>query len=86
MRAIAMDGIHSTRPPQASGNPDGKTKISIRNIRRDANKQLDEEQKSKLITEDDRDKGKKDIDNLTKEHVDKIDAVIKAKSEEILSN
>ena len=34
-----------------------ETKVSIRNIRRDANKKLDEEQKSKVITEDERDKG-----------------------------
>ena len=61
-----------------------KTKVSIRNIRRDANKQLDEEQKSKVITEDERDKGKKDIDNLTKEYADKVDAVVKAKSDEIM--
>jgi ribosome recycling factor len=61
-----------------------KAKVSVRNIRRDANKQLDEEQKSKAISEDDRDKGKKDIDNLTKEYADKIDEVIKAKSEEIM--
>ena len=61
-----------------------KTKVSVRNIRRDANKQLDDEQKSKAISEDDRDKGKKDIDHLTKEYTDKIDEVIKVKSEEIM--
>ncbi len=63
-----------------------KTKVSIRNIRRDANKILDEEQKNKVITEDDRDKGKKDIDNLTKKFTDKIDVVVKGKSEEIMSD
>jgi ribosome recycling factor len=61
-----------------------KAKVSVRNIRRDANKVLDEEQKNKVITEDDRDKGKKDIDNLTKKFTDKIDAVVKAKSDEIM--
>lgn len=63
-----------------------KAKISVRNIRRDANKQLDDEQKSKIITEDDRDKGKKDIDNLTKKYTDKVDAAIKSKSDEIMSD
>ena len=63
-----------------------KAKVSIRNIRRDANKQLDDEQKSKAITEDERDKGKKDIDDITKEYTDKVDSVIKAKSEEIMSD
>lgn len=61
-----------------------KTKVSVRNIRRDANKKLDEEQKSKVITEDERDKGKKDVDELTKEYAEKVDAVIKAKSDEIM--
>ena len=62
------------------------TKISIRNIRRDANKQLDEEEKSKLISEDDRDRGKKEIDDLTKKHVDEIDEIVKHKSEEIMTD
>jgi ribosome recycling factor len=63
-----------------------QTKVSIRNIRRDANKALEDEQKGKVITEDDRDKGKKDMDNLTKEYTDKIDTAVKAKSEEIMSD
>ncbi|MBE0535820.1 MAG: ribosome recycling factor [Phycisphaerae bacterium] len=61
-----------------------KSKISIRNIRRDGNKSLDDAQKDKLITEDERDKGKKDIDNLTKKYTDRIDAIVKAKSDEIM--
>ena len=63
-----------------------KSKVIIRNIRRDANKHLEDEQKKKLISEDDRDKGKKDIDNLTKEFTEKIDAVIKSKSEDIMND
>ena len=61
-------------------------KVSIRNIRRDANKQLDDEQKSKLISEDDRDKGKRDIDDLTKKYTGLIDDAIKAKSVEIMTD
>lgn len=63
-----------------------KAKISVRNIRRDANKALDDEEKSKIISEDDRDKGKKDIDSITKKCSEKVDAAIKAKSEEIMSD
>ena len=63
-----------------------KAKISIRNIRRDANKHLDDEQKAKTITEDDRDKGKKEMDEMTKTHVEKVDAIIKAKSAEIMDD
>ena len=61
-----------------------QTKISIRNIRRDANKQLEKEQKDKLITEDDLEKGKKQIDDVTKESTDKVDSIIKDKSDEIM--
>ena len=63
-----------------------KAKISIRNIRRDGNKQLDDEQKAKTISEDDRDKGKKSIDDMTKTYTGKIDSAIKAKSEEIMED
>lgn len=61
-----------------------QAKVSIRNIRRDANKMLDEEQKNKLITEDDRDKGKKEMDSLAKTYGSKIDSAVKAKGEEIM--
>ncbi len=63
-----------------------QTKVIIRNIRRDANKQLEKEEKEKLITEDDQELGKKQIDELTKEYSDKVDSVIKSKSEEIMLN
>lgn len=63
-----------------------KSKVSVRNIRRDANKALEDEEKSKTISEDQRDKGKKTIDDLTKKHVSKIDETIKAKSQEIMAD
>ena len=62
-----------------------KTKISIRNIRRDAIKQLEDAEKSKLISEDERDKGKEEIEKITKKHVDATDEVIKQKADEIMS-
>jgi ribosome recycling factor len=61
-----------------------QTKVGIRNIRREANKQLEKQQKDKLITEDDLKNGKKQIDDITKEYTDKVDAVIKDKSDEIM--
>ena len=61
-----------------------QAKVSIRNIRRDANKQLEKEQKNKMITEDDLDKGKKQVDDITKECVDKVDLAVKKKSDEIM--
>ncbi len=61
-----------------------QTKVTIRNIRRDANKQLEKEQKDKLITEDDLQTGKKQIDDVTRGYTDKVDSVIKSKSDEIM--
>jgi ribosome recycling factor len=61
-----------------------QTKVSIRNIRREANKQLEKEQKDKLITEDDLQVGKKQIDDITREYTDKVDEVVKNKSDEIM--
>jgi ribosome recycling factor len=61
-----------------------QTKVSIRNIRRDANKHLEKQQKDKLITEDDLDNGKKQIDDITKEYADEVDSLVKNKSDEIM--
>jgi ribosome recycling factor len=63
-----------------------QTKVSIRNIRRDANKHLEKEQKEKTITEDDQEKGKKQIDDLTKKYIELVDSAVKTKSDEILLN
>lgn len=63
-----------------------KSKVSVRNIRRDANKQLDEEQKAKTITEDDCKKGKDNVDDMTKKHIEQVDEIIKAKSDEIMNS
>jgi ribosome recycling factor len=61
-----------------------QAKVSVRNIRRDAIKHLEKQEKDKLITEDDLKSGKKQIDDITKEYTDKIDSVAKHKSDEIM--
>lgn len=63
-----------------------KTKISIRNIRHDALKQLEDAEKKKIISEDDRNDGKDKVEKLTKKNVDAIDALIKHKSDEIMTS
>ena len=42
------------------------------------------EQKDKIITEDDLEHGKKQVDELTKEYTDNVDRIIKSKSDEIM--
>ena len=61
-----------------------QTKVSVRNIRREANKQLEKEQKDKVVTEDELEKGRKRTDDITKEYTDKVDSMVKHKSDEIM--
>ena len=58
-------------------------RISIRNIRREANKHIDQEQKNKKATEDDAEKGKGEIQDLTKKYEDKVGDLLKGKLNEI---
>jgi len=59
-------------------------RVSLRNVRREANKHLEQAQKDKAITEDQRDEGKKEMDDLTKKHVGQIDNILKSKTEEVM--
>ena len=61
-----------------------QAKVTVRNIRRDAIKVLEKEEKDQLITEDDCDGGKKTMDELTKNYTVKIDETVKAKTSEIM--
>ncbi|MBN2136600.1 MAG: ribosome recycling factor [Sedimentisphaerales bacterium] len=61
-----------------------QTKVGIRNIRRDAIKQLEQQQKDKTITEDDLSHGKKSLDDKTKTYTDKVDDVVKHKADEVM--
>ncbi|MEA1968500.1 MAG: ribosome recycling factor [Thermodesulfobacteriota bacterium] len=59
-------------------------KVTIRNIRRDANDDLKSFQKEGEISEDDNFKAQKEVQDITDEHVKKIDAVYAVKEKEIL--
>ena len=61
-----------------------QARVNIRNHRRDSNKQLDQEEKDKILTEDQRDEGKKDIDELTKKYIARVDELLEAKTAEIM--
>ncbi|MFH1614799.1 MAG: ribosome recycling factor [Planctomycetota bacterium] len=61
-----------------------QAKVNIRNIRRETIKELEQAEKDKTITEDEMEKGKKQVDDLTKEHTDKIENIMKSKSDEIM--
>ena len=61
-----------------------QARVAVRNSRRDANKQFDQAEKAKTLTEDDRDDGKKESDELTKKYVAQIDEVLQTKTDEIM--
>mgnify|MGYP000929386347 CR=1 FL=1 len=58
-------------------------KVSIRNIRRDANKKIDAMQKASEITEDERDKSKDQIQKMTTDNETAIQKAIDSKTKEI---
>jgi ribosome recycling factor len=63
-----------------------QTKVSIRNVRRDLIRALEQMEKDKAITEDDLNSGKKQADDITKEYTDKIDQQVAHKSKEIMES
>ena len=63
-----------------------EAKVAIRNVRRDGNKQADQEQKDKALTEDDRDSVKDEIQELTKQYETKVDTLAEAKKAEVMED
>ncbi len=61
-----------------------EARVSIRNIRRDANKSSDKELLDKVLTEDDAEKCKEEIQALTKRFEGRVNEMAEKKSAEIL--
>jgi ribosome recycling factor len=61
-----------------------EAKVACRNIRRDGNKHFDLAEKNKEMTEDERDRGKDEVQKLLKQYEDKITEMADKKSKEIL--
>ena len=62
-----------------------KCKVSIRNIRRDANDELKKLLKSKEIGEDDEKTFEKNVQNITDKHIQTVDEKVSAKEKEIMT-
>ena len=62
-----------------------KCKISIRNIRRDANEELKRLFKSKEIGEDDEKSHEKNVQNITDKHISIVDEKVAIKEKEIMT-
>ena len=63
-----------------------QAKVSIRNIRRDSNKAADQAEKSKEVSEDQRDDIKSEIQELTKKYEDKATEMAKTRENEVMDD
>ena len=61
-----------------------KNKVSIRNIRRDANEDVKKSLKDKKITEDESKMFEKNVQNITDENISNIEKILNEKEKEIL--
>ncbi len=61
-----------------------KAKVSIRNIRREANATADAEEKGKTVSEDEAKRTKEEIDRLTKDFEARIQETVDKKTKEIM--
>jgi ribosome recycling factor len=59
-------------------------KVAVRNIRRDANDALKKAEKDKAISEDESRKGQDKVQEITNEHIEKIDEMVKHKEQEVM--
>jgi len=63
-----------------------EAKVSIRNIRRDANKHADQAEKDNEMTEDDRDRCKDKVQELTKKYENDVTEMAKSRESEVLED
>ena len=59
-------------------------RIAVRNIRRDARKQLETAEKNSEFSKDDLERAEKDLDKFTQEHIEQIDKAFARKEQELL--
>jgi ribosome recycling factor len=59
-------------------------RIAIRNIRRDARKQLETAEKNSEFSKDDLERAEKELDKFTQEHIEQIDKAFARKEQELL--
>lgn len=61
-----------------------ESRVAIRNVRRDANKAIETAEKEKLISEDDRDKAKEDVQELTKKYENSVGDLAKSREADVM--
>ncbi|HEV3142874.1 MAG TPA: ribosome recycling factor [Gemmataceae bacterium] len=80
----AMSGEQRTKLVKRVKELAEDAKVACRNVRRDANKHFDQAEKDGEMTEDDRDKGKEEVQKLLKTYEGKVEELADKKSAEIM--
>jgi ribosome recycling factor len=83
LKIPAMSGEQRTKLAKKVKELAENAKVSCRNVRRDANKHVETEEKAKTIAEDDAKKAKEKIQDVLKQYENKCDEVANAKTKEI---
>ena len=63
-----------------------EAKVAVRNVRRDGNKMADQSEKDKELSEDDRDKVKDDIQELTKKYENLAGDMAKTREKDVMED
>jgi ribosome recycling factor len=59
-------------------------RVAVRNVRRDARKQLETAEKDGEVSADELDRAEKELDKITHDHVEHIDKAVQRKEQELL--
>jgi len=84
LKIPAMSGDQRTKMAKKVKELAENAKVACRNVRRDANKHVETEEKAKTMAEDDAKKAKDKIQDVLKQYEAKADEVAAAKSKEIM--
>ena len=85
---LMLPPLSQERRLQLAGQCKGfaeEAKVRIRNSRRDANKIVDTEEKGSVMTEDEANGAKEQVQELTKTYESKVDEIIEHKKKEIMA-
>lgn len=61
-----------------------QTRVALRNMRRDANKKVDTEEKESVLTEDQATRGREEVQELLKKFEGTVESLVAAKTKEIM--
>ena len=84
LKIPAMSGDQRTKMAKKVKELAENAKVACRNVRRDANKHVETEEKAKTMAEDDAKKAKDRIQDVLKQYEAKADEVAAAKTKEIM--